>query len=285
MTLEEKEKKLTDILKGYKSLIIAFSGGVDSTLLLAIAKRTLKDQVVAVTGDSPIHSERERRDAVLLAGKLNVRHIVIPTREMELEAFKKNPIDRCYVCKKNLISRMKQLAGKLEIAHIAHGANLDDLNDYRPGFAAAEEMGVLSPLIEAGFTKADIRALSRQMGLETWDKPAMPCLATRLPYGVPITEKKISQIEMAEKVLFDLGMTHCRVRHHNDLARIEADPGDFGTMVADNTRKKIISAFKEIGYEYISLDLEGYISGSMNRSIDVRSPIDGGDESHNEKSV
>ena len=267
MDLDEKKKKLEDILAGYGSLLVAFSGGVDSTFLLAVAGSILKDNVIAVTGDSPIHPEREKQAAVLLAKKLGIRHIVRPTREMELDEFKLNPADRCYICKKSLILDLRELAVKMGIQHIAHGANVDDLDDYRPGFVAAEEMGVLSPLIEAGLTKGEIRELSKERGLETWDKPSMPCLATRLPYGVPITKEKLKQIEAAERILSDLGFRGARVRHHDGMARIEMHPTDFAVVLQTDVKHVILESFKGLGYLYVSLDLEGYVTGSMNRTL------------------
>lgn len=266
--LRNKMEKLETILKGYGKLLVAFSGGVDSTFLLAMARKVLKDNVVAVTGDSPIHSTRETKDAVSMAQKMGVKQIIHETQEMTLPEFLKNPEDRCYICKKHLIQDLKKIADKMNIPNIAHGANKDDLGDYRPGFAAAEEMGVLSPLIEAGMTKADIRELSKEMGLETWDKPSMPCLATRLPYGTSITKAVVKQIEAAENILFDLGFKICRVRHHGDLARIEIVSEDFNLILDNSIRKKIVNAFKELGYLYVSLDMEGYLMGSMNRAID-----------------
>ena len=267
MNLQQKMKKLEEILSGYGSVMVAFSGGVDSTFLLAMAKNVLSDDVIAVTGDSLIHPEREKKAAAEMAVKLAVRHIILPTRELELAEFKTNSPNRCYICKKNLILALKSLADKLGVAYILHGANVDDLDDYRPGFSAAEEMGVLAPLIEAGLTKSEIRELSREMGLETWDKPSMPCLATRLPYGVSITREKIQQIEAAENILFELGFKGARVRHHEDMARIELDPKDFNLAVKPDTRGDILKSFKKLGYLYVALDLEGYVTGSMNRSI------------------
>jgi uncharacterized protein len=267
MDLDAKLKMLEDILKGFPSLLVAFSGGVDSTFLLAVAKKHLKENVVAVTGDSPIHPPWETRDAVLLAKKLNVRHMILPTREMELPEFLKNPENRCYICKKNLLWELQKIGRELGISRIAHGANLDDLNDYRPGSQAADELGALSPLVEAGLTKDDIRTLSRKMGLETWNKPSMPCLVTRVPYNMTITRAVLGQIEAAEKILLDLGIGIFRVRHHGNLARIETSPGNFNYLLQDDIRKKILNAFRELGYLYVSLDFEGYASGSLNRSL------------------
>jgi uncharacterized protein len=245
--------------------MVAFSGGVDSTFLLATAKQVLNDKVVAVTGKSIIHPQNEADFAAMTAKKIGVRHIIRPTDEMNLPEFVKNGKDRCYVCKKNLLKDLKKMAYDMGISTIADGSNKDDLNDFRPGLDAARESGVISPLIEAGLAKEDIRLLSKEMGLETWDKPAMPCLATRLPYGTPITEKALKMIEKAENVLINLGIRYCRVRHYNDMAKIEMDPKDFMIIFKDNTRNTLIEKFKKIGYRQVTVDLEGYKQGSMNR--------------------
>jgi pyridinium-3,5-biscarboxylic acid mononucleotide sulfurtransferase len=267
MDLDAKLKKLENILKGFPSLLVAYSGGVDSAFLLAVAKKVLKEKVVAVTGDSPIHPGRETRDAVLLAEKLNVRHLILQTREMELPEFLKNPENRCYICKKNLLTELQKIGKEMGITRIAHGANMDDLLDYRPGSQAATELGTLSPLADAGLTKEDIRTLSREMGLPTWNKPSTPCMATRMPYNTPINKAVLGQIEAAENVLYDLGIRIFRVRHQGDLARIEVSPDKFSYLIQPDIRKIILSAFRELGYLYISLDLEGYVSGSMDRSL------------------
>ncbi len=267
MTPNDRLKELKRIIKGYRSLLVAFSGGVDSTFLLAVAADVLKDDVLAVIGESSVHPVSETRFARFMANKLGVRHMVHPTNEMDLSEFRLNTRDRCYICKKSLIKELKGIAVQMNLGYVAHGANLDDLKDFRPGFAAAEELGVVSPLIGAGFTKADIRVLSREMGLETWDKPSVPCLATRLPYGMPITEDVLRQVEAAEDILKNLGFENCRVRHHGPSARIEVNPGDFSRLLKVKARDTIVSSFKNLGYHYVALDLEGYNQGSMNRMI------------------
>lgn len=267
MTPNDRLKELKRIIKGYRSLLVAFSGGVDSTFLLAVAADVLKDDVLAVIGESSVHPVSETRFARFMANKLGVRHMVHPTNEMNLSEFRLNTRDRCYICKKSLIKELKGIAVQMNLGYVAHGANLDDLKDFRPGFAAAEELGVVSPLIGAGFTKADIRVLSREMGLETWDKPSVPCLATRLPYGMPITEDVLRQVEAAEDILKNLGFENCRVRHHGPSARIEVNPGDFSRLLKVKARDTIVSSFKNLGYHYVALDLEGYNQGSMNRMI------------------
>jgi pyridinium-3,5-biscarboxylic acid mononucleotide sulfurtransferase len=267
MDAHVKMENLKGILKQFQNLMVAFSGGVDSTFLLAASKAVLKENVVAVTGVSPIHPAREILHAKRLAKKLGVRHLVIETREMEIEQFVRNIEDRCYVCKKHLILEMKKIAEKMHIAHIAHGANADDLNDFRPGLAAADALGVVSPLIDVGLTKEEIRQLSREMGLETWDKPSAPCLATRLPHGARITGEVLKKIEAAENILIDHGVTLCRIRHHGDTARIETDENGRGILIQADRRKDIVRKIKEKGYAYVCLDLDGYVQGNMNRSI------------------
>ncbi len=266
MDAHEKMEYLKDIVKNFQTLMIAFSGGVDSTFLLAVSHAVLKENVVAVTGVSPIHPARETYHAKRLAKKLGILHMVLETREMENEYFIRNSVDRCYVCKKNLILEMKKIAEKMHILHIAHGANADDLKDFRPGLAAAEELAVASPLIDAGLTKEEIRQLSREMGLETWDKPSAPCLATRLPYGAPITVEVLKKIEAAENILIDHGVTCCRVRHHGDTARIETDEQGMEILVRPDQRMEIAKKIKDAGYGFVSLDLEGYVQGKMNMS-------------------
>jgi uncharacterized protein len=267
MNIRDKEEKLRNILKGYGRLLIAFSGGVDSTFLLAVAHQVLNDSVLAATGVSLIHSREETDHAIRLAKTIGAAHRIFKTREMHAPEFLENNRNRCYVCKKSMIADLKNIAAENNIAHIAHGANCDDLHDFRPGLKAALESGVVSPLIEADLTKSDIRFLSRQMGLETWNKPAQPCLATRLPYGTPITMDGINRIAKAENVLKQMGIGVCRVRHHGDVARIEVSPADFSILIGEESRSALLNAFKEIGYLHVALDLNGYEQGSMNRGI------------------
>ena len=267
LTLENKKEKLRTIIRNYKHLLVAFSGGVDSTFLLAVAFDVLKKNTLAVTGSSAIHPQGEIEKARLFASHLGVPHITLSTHEMTLPEFLANTENRCYVCKKHLIEALQKIAMEKGIAYIAHGANVDDLNDFRPGFRAAQELGVVSPLIEAGLSKDDIRRLSKEMGLETWNKPAQPCLATRLPYGTAISEPVLKKIAAAEKVFYDLGIPVVRVRHHDDIARIEVSPDNFETILTKENCLMILNKLKNIGYLYVSLDLEGYHQGSLNRSL------------------
>jgi len=265
--LQEKKAQLAGILKKYERLVIAFSGGVDSSFLLATACNVLGDKVTAVTAESPVHPLRERKAAADLALALRVNHVVIQSHEMELPDFLANPENRCYICKRHVFGQIFKIAAKLNIETVAHGVNLDDLSDYRPGQQAAEELGVFAPLIEAGLTKKEIRLLSREMGLPTWDKPSMACLASRIPYGSAVTPRKLSMVEAAEDFLLQLGVKTCRVRHHGSVARIEVDPADFDRVLAPKHRTRILNQLKKIGFVHVALDLKGYTMGSMNKEV------------------
>ncbi|RLG30080.1 ATP-dependent sacrificial sulfur transferase LarE [Methanosarcinales archaeon] len=269
-TTQNKKDKLISIIDKYDNLIVAFSGGVDSTFLLKVAREVLKDNVVAVTARSPVHPERETGFTKKFAKSLRIKHIMMQSREMKSSDFVVNTKERCYICKKMLAQDLLKLASEIGINNIAHGANVDDLHDYRPGIKAAEEMGIIAPLVDADMTKKDIRILSKKMSLDTWNKPSMACLASRIPYGTPITDKALNMIDLAEQFVLGLGFISCRVRYHNDLARIEVSPGDFKKIFDEKTRLAIINKFKDIGFLYISMDMEGYIQGSMNRSLAFR---------------
>lgn len=263
--MEQKKEKLFSIIKGYGSLLVAFSGGVDSSFLLTTAHQALKKNLIAVIGTSSIHPEREKAAALKFAKNLGVELIILQTREMGDPGFLANTKDRCYICKKNLITDLWKIASKRKIRHIAHGANMDDLDDFRPGFKAADEMDVKAPLIDAGLTKNDIRMLSKQMKLATWNKPSMACLATRIPYGRTIKESDIKMVESAEQVITDLGFKLCRVRLCGDTGRIEIDPEKLEQIVVKDVRRLIIKRLKKIGFSHISIDIQGYRQGSMNK--------------------
>lgn len=262
-----KQRRLIDILQKYSTLAVAFSGGVDSSFLLAVTKAALGDGVTAVTVDSPIHSRREIREARAIADTLGVNHIVIPFGEITSPGFVANPPERCYTCKQLIFAEIIRAADSLGIRRVAHGANLDDLEDYRPGLRAAEEMGVASPLAEAGLTKADIRALSRKMKLPVWNKPSTACLASRIPYGRPITREALLMVEMAEESLLQLGFSGPRVRHHGAVARIEVAQRDLKKTFHREVRAEILKRLKQIGFKHIAVDLEGYVQGSLNRAL------------------
>jgi len=251
------------------SLAVAFSGGADSTFLLKVAREVLRDKVLAVTARSPIHPEREFREASEFARRLGVAHVIIRSEELNLKGFSDNRPDRCYLCKRALFSKIKAVAGRHGIEHIAEGSNRDDLRDYRPGMRAVEELGILSPLMEAGFGKAAIRKLSKQMGLPTWDKPACACLASRFPYGEKITREKLAMIEQAEQYLTRLGLKQVRVRWHGGVARIEVDPARRRDFFNLKLMDRIHERFRRIGFTYCALDLKGYRAGSMNEALKI----------------
>jgi len=269
-TAHKKKYALVEALRNLDSLLIAFSGGVDSTFLLALAHDVLRSGVVAVTATAPFYPSREALEAIDFARQRGIEHLVIPSEAGNLPIFRDNPPDRCYHCKAFLFRKLKDIADQRGIRHIAHAANVDDIADYRPGSKAAEEAGALAPLMDAGMNKEEIRVLSREMGLPTWNKPAMACLASRIPYGEPITEEKLKMIEEAEIFLASKGFRQFRVRCHGSLARIEVEKEDLSRITAKALRETIASRLKEIGFLYVSVDLEGYVTGSLNRVLNSR---------------
>lgn len=257
-----KLKKLKGILKEMGSVLIAYSGGVDSTFLLKVAVDVLRDSVLAVTAVSPTYQNEELIFSKRLVKKLGVKHKIIKTFELEDKKFVANPLDRCYFCKKELFRKLQEIAGKLNLNFVLDASNISDKQDYRPGSKAKEELKVRSPLQEAGFTKEDIRKASRRLGLETWNKPAMACLASRVPYGKKITSDILTRVNRAEKFLRELGFTQVRLRHYNGLCRIEIFKDDIPALV--EKRDIVIKKLKNLGYNYVTVDLEGYRTGSMN---------------------
>ena len=268
--LKSKYKKLKEILASYGDLLVAYSGGVDSSLLLKVAHDMLGKKVLAVIARSETYPEEEGNSAVKFAGKLGVRCKVIHTKEFNDERFISNPPERCYYCKKELFSKLSGIAKKEGIKYIADGSNVSDLSDYRPGSKALKECGVKSPLRDAGFTKEDIRKLSKELKIPAWNKPAQACLASRIPYGTKITSEILEKIENCERFLRGMGLKQVRVRHHGDLARIEVDKCDLMSLVEDGTADKIDKKFKSLGYHFVTIDLEGYRTGSMNEVLDPR---------------
>jgi uncharacterized protein len=265
--LLEKEQRLFDVLRKFSPLMVAFSGGVDSTYLLYAAQRLLGDQIVAVTAVSPIHPAEETAAAKAFARAKGIRQILVHMDPLSAPEFVKNSKNRCYVCKKQMFAAFFKEAEKRGARYLAHGANLDDQSDFRPGLQAAREMGVLAPLAEAGLTKQEIRDLSQTAGLETWAKPASGCLATRIPYDVAISRESLALVEKAEKALADAGFSDCRVRYHGDLAKIEVPPDAIESLAAPDVRAKIVKQMRQIGFLYVALDMEGYQSGRLNRPI------------------
>ena len=259
MGLNGKKKKLAALLRSYGSTLVAYSGGVDSTLLAVLAREVLGDKCLAVTAVSPIHSTEEVETAKALARKFGIRHLVIRSRELNDPAFKANPVRRCYLCKKMLFEQIRALAKRRGIPVVIDGSNADDLKAYRPGLKALKELKIKSPLAEAGLTKNEIRQMAKQKGISAWNAPANACLATRIPYGTAITPKILKQIERSEQALHQLGFSQCRVRHHGELARLEILPSEFDKVL--KSKDKIIGSLRRAGYKFIALDLAGYQSG------------------------
>lgn len=259
-----KFKKLKEILRETGGLLVAFSGGADSTFLLKAASDVLGKKVLAVIAKSETYPNEEGRAAAEFAKKLGVRHMTIKTGEFSDENFVSNPPERCYHCKKELFSRLADIAKKEGIKYVADGSNVTDLSDNRPGSRAAAEYGVISPLREAGFTKDEIREMSKKLKLPTWDKPQLACLASRIPYGTRITQEILEKIGKGEKYLKRLGLKQVRVRHHGGLARIEVDKCDVVSLLGDGVADKIDKEFRKLGYDFVTIDLGGYRTGSMN---------------------
>lgn len=268
-----KIEKLHNEISDLYSVAVAFSGGADSTLLLATALEALgPEQVLAITADSPTLPRSELAEARSLAEELGARHLIVPTEELEDPDFSENPPDRCYYCKRELFQRMRALADAEGYAHLAYGATADDVGDFRPGMQAAREAGAVAPLLDAGLTKQDVRDLSRQMNLRTWDKPAMACLSSRFAYGTPIRAEGLARVERAEDFLRrDLGFTQVRVRDGEHTARIEVDAPELSRLVREDIRAKVVAHLKTLGYSYVTVNLEGFRSGSLNDVLEPAS--------------
>jgi uncharacterized protein len=267
---EEREAKLQELkrlLAESGGILVAYSGGVDSTLLLRVAQEVLGERALAVTATSETYPDHEVQAAIRLAEEMGVRLRVIHTTELDRAEFAANPPERCYYCKGELFGKLVAIAREEGLPVVADGANLDDRDDFRPGARAAAELGVRSPLREVGLTKAEIREISRELGLPTWDKPSFACLASRFPYGSEITRDRLTQVAEAERLLRALGLRQLRVRHHGDVARIEVDPADFAVLIASESRARITEELHRLGFLYVTLDLDGYRTGSMNAPL------------------
>lgn len=264
---EEKHEVLKEYLSGLGSLAVAFSGGVDSTFLLKTAHEVLGDRVIAITAKSCSFPGRELEEAVSFCEKEKIRQIIMESHELDLEGFRRNAPDRCYICKKALFGKMIDLAEKNGMDFLAEGSNMDDNGDYRPGLTAVAELQVKSPLRVCALYKEEIRAMSQKMDLPTWRKPSFACLASRFPYGEEITEEKLGMVEQAEGMLMEYGFEQFRVRIHGNLARIEIRPQEFEKLLQPEVRTRIYSAFRKFGFSYISMDLLGYRTGSMNENL------------------
>ncbi len=270
---QEKYQALRDCLAALDSVAVAFSGGVDSTFLLWVAHDVLGERAVAITASSCSFPERERREAAAFCSAHGISQVVCPSEELNIEGFRQNPPNRCYLCKRELFGKIWSVAKERGLTAVIEGSNMDDEGDYRPGMQAVRELGVVSPLRQAGLTKQEIRLLSKELGLPTWDKQSFACLSSRFVYGETITEEKLRMVDQAEQLLLDLGFRQVRVRIHGTIARIELLPEDFPRLLAEDTRRLVYDRFQSYGFAYVALDLLGYRTGSMNETLSEQDKV------------
>jgi TIGR00268 family protein len=269
MITKIKYEKLCSYLKELGSVAVAFSSGVDSTFLLKVAHDVLGENVVAVTARSCSFPERELIEAIEYTKQNSIKHLIIDSEELEIEGFSQNPTNRCYLCKHELFTKLKAVALENGVLEVVEGSNMDDMGDYRPGHLAIEELGIKSPLRYAELTKAEIRQLSRELGLGTWEKQSFACLSSRFPYGESITREKLKMVDAAEQYLIDFGWKQVRVRHHGEVARIEVPESEFSALIDSEIRYDVYEKMKQLGFTYVALDLKGYRTGSMNETLSL----------------
>lgn len=265
--LKNKYSALKETIATYEKVAVAFSAGIDSTLLLFAAREALGDKVIAITATSCFFPGREEREAICYCKELGVKHVLLPVDELSNPEIQANPRNRCYLCKRDLFGKMKELALKNGALEVLEGSNLDDTGDYRPGLVAVEELGIKSPLRELGFTKEEIRNLAKELDIPSWNKPSFACLATRIPYGEPLSKEVLDRIDQGEQLLMELGFHQFRVRVHGDMARIELLPREMDWMLEESVRNQVHEAFQKLGFTYVALDLKGYRTGSMNETL------------------
>jgi uncharacterized protein len=265
--LDAKLTKMREIFAPMRSVIVAFSGGVDSTFVLKVAHETISERVLALTTTSPTMPDEDRESALAMAQVIGARHLIVESNELEIPGYSANPLNRCYLCKHNLFTVCEAKAAELGIDNIVDGLNLDDLHDYRPGMQAASEKRVRHPLVEAELSKAEIRELSRAMRLPTWDRPASPCLSSRFPYGTEITPEGLAKVAAGERILHAMGFKVARVRFHGEVARLELERSEIARIFETQIRDTVDREFKKIGFRFVAIDLKGFRSGSLNEGV------------------
>ena len=267
--MSDKQEKLEKLLESYKRVAVAFSSGVDSTYLLKMAQKVLGENVIAVTASSCSFPKRELEEAKTFCRENGIRHIVVESEELDIDGFRQNPKNRCYLCKHELFEKIRSIAKENGIETVVEASNTDDDGDYRPGLVAVKELGIESPLRRVGLSKKEIREYSKELGLPTWNKQSFACLSSRFVYGETISEEKLAMVDQAEQLLLDMGFHQLRVRIHDKLARIEVQPSEFEKIMQEENRTKIFHKLKQYGFTYVTLDLQGYRTGSMNETLSV----------------